>query len=53
MGRRSTEYFCDSCHSEYMIIYDEDDLLDNPSYCPFCCAAVDDDDDDDFEDYGS
>lgn len=51
MGKRSTEYFCNNCYAEYMVIYDPDESNNDPDYCPFCCAAREDDDA--FEDFDS
>ena len=40
-SKRTIEYFCEDCHAEYMITWDEDNLLDNPLYCPFCAYMED------------
>ena len=32
----SVKHSCDNCDSEFTIKYDEDEVEDNPSFCPFC-----------------
>jgi DNA replicative helicase MCM subunit Mcm2 (Cdc46/Mcm family) len=34
MSRKAVE--CENCGSEYTLVYDSDDLVDDPTYCPFC-----------------
>ena len=30
------ETICYDCGAEYTVKYDEDEILDEPIYCPFC-----------------
>jgi len=39
------EYECEKCGVEYMITFDEDNIMDQPLYCPFCSDHNDDFDD--------
>lgn len=47
------EYECENCGAEYMITFDEDNIMDQPMYCPFCCDHNDDFDDEDDLSFGS
>lgn len=30
------DFMCDDCGVEYMVTFDEDNIIDQPMYCPFC-----------------
>ena len=32
------DYICNGCGAEYMLTYDEDNIMDEPKSCPFCGA---------------
>jgi len=32
----SIKHSCDNCGSNFTIRFDEDQVEDNPSFCPFC-----------------
>jgi DNA-directed RNA polymerase subunit RPC12/RpoP len=34
------QYKCYDCESEYRLVYHEDDVADQPQYCPFCSAYI-------------
>lgn len=36
------DFSCDNCGVEYMVTFDEHDVLDEPEYCPFCKAKSSD-----------
>jgi len=39
------DFSCDNCGVEYMVTFDEDNVIDQPTYCPFCKAKSSDYDD--------
>ena len=42
MSRKTLEDFlCDSCGAEYTITYVEEDIMEEPLYCPFCSNELD------------
>lgn len=42
MSRKTAEEFlCDSCGAEYTITYDNEEVLDEAIYCPFCGSELD------------
>lgn len=42
MSRKTLEEFlCNSCGAEYTIAYVEEDILQEPSHCPFCGNELD------------
>lgn len=42
MSRKTLEDFlCDSCGAEYTITYVEEDIMEEPLYCPFCGSELD------------
>lgn len=47
MSRKAVE--CESCGSEYTLVYDADDLLEEPTYCPFCGELSNNDDEVDYD----
>ena len=32
---------CDNCGAEYTLKYDDEEVLDEPLYCPFCSNELD------------
>ena len=36
VSKAAEEIICFDCGAEYIIKYDEDEVLDEPIYCPFC-----------------
>jgi len=34
------KHYCEECDSKFSIQYNEDDVEDNPSYCPFCSTYI-------------
>jgi DNA-directed RNA polymerase subunit RPC12/RpoP len=35
-SRITKDYVCNNCGAEYMLTYDEDNILEEPKFCPFC-----------------
>jgi len=33
---------CDDCGVEYMVTFDEENVIDQPMYCPFCSSQSQD-----------
>ena len=52
MSRKTLEEFiCDSCGAEYTVTYIEEDIMEEPVFCPFCANELDTYDiEDDFQD---
>jgi ribosomal protein S27E len=44
MSRKAIE--CENCGSEYTIVYDAEELADDPIHCPFCGEVASPDEDD-------
>lgn len=44
MSKTVEEYFCQSCHSEYLITWDENYNENGPTYCPFCSEEKEEED---------
>lgn len=44
-SKLTIEYECEKCGAEYMITFDEENIIDQPLYCPFCSGHNDDYDD--------
>lgn len=42
------EIECTACGSEYVLTYDESNVVEAPEYCPFCGWA---DEEEDFDDW--
>ena len=36
----SVKHSCDNCGSNFTIRFDEDQVEDNPSFCPFCAEMI-------------
>ena len=30
------DFLCNNCGAEYMLTYDEDNIMEDPCFCPFC-----------------
>jgi hypothetical protein len=43
------DFSCDNCGIEYMVTFDEDNVIDQPEYCPFCKAKSSDFDETELE----
>lgn len=41
---------CESCDSEFTIKYDEEQVADDPKFCPFCCEMMLDSESEDDDD---
>ena len=42
MSRKTVEdYICDSCGAEYSVTYTEEDIMEEPAFCPFCRNELD------------
>ena len=42
MIRKTLEDFtCDSCGAEYTVTYVEEDIMEEPGFCPFCGNELD------------
>ena len=41
-NKKAVEYFCQSCHGEFMITWEEVYNDDEPKYCPFCSDPLED-----------
>ena len=41
-NKETREFVCSNCGAEYIIIYDHDEITDEPTNCPFCSAVTDD-----------
>lgn len=42
MSRKTVEdYTCDGCGAEYTITYSEEEIMEEPIYCPFCANELD------------
>jgi DNA-directed RNA polymerase subunit RPC12/RpoP len=39
----TTEYFCDSCHSEFTLMLGQDQFDEDIKYCPSCGELLDKD----------
>jgi len=37
-SRVTKDYVCDACGVEYMITFDEENIVDQPMHCPFCSS---------------
>jgi len=35
------DIICDDCSAEYVIEFDEDEIIDEPAYCVFCAFGSD------------
>tara|TARA_R110001606_G_scaffold28019_1_gene89262 strand:- start:1310 stop:1519 length:210 start_codon:yes stop_codon:yes gene_type:complete len=35
------DIICDDCSAEYVIEFDEDEIIDEPAYCVFCAFRSD------------
>ena len=44
-SKLTIEYECQKCGAEYMITFDEENIIDQPIYCPFCSGHNDNYDD--------
>lgn len=40
-NKTTVENYCEHCGAEYMITWDEEMLIDEPIFCPFCAVRVD------------
>jgi len=40
MDLKSKSFSCDECGSEYSIHYDEEEILNDPEFCPFCGSSL-------------
>lgn len=36
----SISHTCDNCDSEFTIKYNEENVADDPHYCPFCAEMI-------------
>jgi len=34
------EYQCNTCGADFDLFYDEEEILENPEFCPFCRAEL-------------
>ena len=50
-AKTTIDLLCNSCGAEYMIIFDYDEVIDEPKNCPFCSCYVDDYGSDENADY--
>ena len=42
MSRKTLEEFvCDGCGAEYSVTFIEEDILEEPTFCPFCGNELD------------
>lgn len=41
-NKTTVEHYCSICGVEYMVTWDEDNIPDEPIFCPFCATGVDD-----------
>ena len=41
-AKTTIEIECNSCGAEYMITFNEDEVIEDPVTCPFCGSHVDD-----------
>lgn len=42
MSRKTVEEFmCDGCGAEYSITYNDEDIMEEPVFCPFCANELD------------
>ncbi len=42
MSRKTVEEFiCDGCGAEYTITYSEEEIMEEPCFCPFCQNELD------------
>jgi len=42
MSRKTVEEFlCDGCGAEYTITFIEEDIMEEPAFCPFCGNELD------------
>ena len=42
MSRKNIDDFtCDSCGAEYTVTYVEEDIMEEPGFCPFCGNELD------------
>lgn len=39
----TVENYCEKCGSEYMVTYDPENNIDEPSFCAFCAELIVDD----------
>lgn len=40
-SKETREYTCSNCGAEYILIFDHDEITDEPTNCPFCSALTD------------
>ena len=41
-SRVTKDFMCDDCGVEYMVTFDEDNVIDQPMHCPFCSSLSQD-----------
>jgi len=41
-SRTTVDFICNECGTEYMVIYEDDYVVEQPMYCPFCSEKTDD-----------
>ena len=49
VSKITKDYLCNSCGAEYMLTYDEDNILEEPKFCPFCGHSSELSDTDEFD----
>lgn len=35
-NKKNQDFLCDNCGAEYVLIFDNEDILEEPIFCPFC-----------------
>lgn len=41
-SKETREFVCNNCGAEYILIFDHDEITDEPTSCPFCSAPTED-----------